>query len=162
MTKKYRTTGSNNYWRFYRKIFKNDVTEVDYRVILNAYFDFIIQKVLEGHTVTLPARMGKLVVKSWKQKKFIFDEDKKKFLNKRISWARTRTYWRENPEAAEKKVLLYCSNYETNDTVSKIIWEKDKILEKEKIFFYLSPARSFKLALQKKILKGQEYESRFC
>ena len=160
MTKKIRATGSNNYWRFYKKIFKNDVTEKEYREILNTYMDFIIGKVLDGHTVTLPARMGKLVVKSWKSK--IKINEKGVVLNRKVAWAKTRQYWRENPEAAEKKLLLYCSNYDTNGEISKIMWKKDKILENEKQFFVFTPVRSFSLALKDRILKGQEYEARFC
>ncbi|HPC09880.1 MAG TPA: hypothetical protein PLN85_02250 [archaeon] len=158
MTKKIRATGNNNYWRDYKKKYKNNVTEKEYRVIIDAYTMFIIDKLLKGHSVTLPARIGVLCIRSWEQKIKI-DKDGK-ILNRKIAWAKTRAYWRENPEAAHK-VYLYCNNYHSINTVSKIMWDKNKVLERQKMFFTFNPARSFKNLLFQEIIKGQEYETRF-
>lgn len=75
-------------------------------------------------------------------------------LNKLLpNWEATNKLWAENPEAKEKKQLVFHLNEHRGGYKYKIYWDKTKVRLKNKSFYYFIPAREFKRDLAK-VLKN--------
>ena len=67
-----------------------------YILIANAYMKFLIDKVIDGDEITLPARLGSLSIIGNKRK-LKFTEEGKPILPP--NWAKTKKLWESNPKA---------------------------------------------------------------
>lgn len=83
---------------------KKIVSIDDYMTINSLYNKFLIQKVLEGFEVTLPARLGTLSIIGKKQNLRIEDGIIKGLAP---DWVKTKKLWDNNPEAKKKKKLMF-------------------------------------------------------
>lgn len=122
-----------------------------YADINKLYNKFLISKALEGHVVTLPARMGTLNIQGKYQEVKIVDG---KVRGLAPNWADTKKLWDSNPEAKERKQIVYCTNSETEGIRYKWIWSKLNILVENKKVYSLILTRENKRAVYKKIKEG--------
>ncbi len=123
--------------------------------IANSYMEFLMDKVLDGEEVTLPSRLGTLSIIGKKQKVSLDEDGKIKGLAP--DWVKTKQLWDSNPQAKEKKQLLYHTNSHTDNTRYKFFWSKQRILIQNKILYSLKITRDNKRAVHNLILKGKQY-----
>jgi len=122
--------------------------------IANEYMEFLMEKVLDGEEVTLPAKTGTLQIRGTK-KKLSFNEDGTPRLPP--NWAATKRLWERDPEAKANKKVVYCLNEETNGVVYKAHWSKNAVAIENKMYYSLILTRANKRAINKRIKEGKEY-----
>jgi len=115
---------------------------------------FLMEKVLQGEEVTLPARMGTLFIQGTKRK-LAFNKDGIPLLPP--DWKKTKELWDRNPEAKQTKKLVYCLNEETNGVVYKIKWSKNRVPIQNKLYYSLRLTRKNKRTTHKEIKQGKEF-----
>ena len=125
-----------------------------YILIANAYMKFLIDKVIDGDEITLPARLGSLSIIGNKRK-LKFTEEGKPILPP--NWAKTKKLWESNPKAKEEKKVVYCTNEETNGVVYKYLWSKNRVPIENKTLYALRMTRDNKRAVNKAIKANKEY-----
>ncbi len=141
-------------YKIYKTLTHTPESIKDYTAIANDYMKFLMEKVLEGEEVTLPARMGTLSI-TGKQRKIRFREDGTPVLPP--NWAKTKKLWERNEEAKLAKKLVYCTNEETNGVVYKVHWSKNRVPIENKSFYSFRLTRTNKRAISDAIKRGVEY-----
>ena len=141
-------------YKTYREAVKTPVEEKQYLEIANGYMEFLIQKVLEGEEVTMPARLGTLFIQGVK-KNLKFNKDGIPLLPP--NWAATKKLWDNNPDAKATKKIVYCLNEETDGVVYKLHWSKNRVPIENKLYYNFILTRANKRAIHQQIVKGKEY-----
>jgi len=122
--------------------------------IANGYMQFLINKVIEGEEVTLPAKLGTMFIQGVK-KKLAFNKDGVPLLPP--NWGETKKLWERNPEAKATRKVVYCLNEETNGVVYKLHWSKNRVPIENKLYYNFILARANKRAIHSNIKQGKEY-----
>lgn len=141
----------------YKKYIETTESPVDIKtyMLINSDFNkFLVNKVLEGKEVTLPARLGTLSIIGRKPN-LKFEEGRVKGLAP--DWVKTKKLWNENEEAKEKKTLLYHTNSHTDGYRYKWNWSKRNVMIENKTLYSLQMTRTNKRAVHKKIIEGTPY-----
>lgn len=133
---------------------ENTVDIKDFITIANGYMEFLMDKVIEGEEVTLPARLGTLRIQGT-QKKLRFT--KQGIPKLPPNWAETKKLWDRDPEAKATKKLVYCLNEETDGVVYRVQWSKNRVPIENKLLYTLVMTRNNKRNIHKKIKSGKEY-----
>jgi hypothetical protein len=141
-------------YKSYKSTAKNVVEEKQFITIANGYMQFLIDKVLAGEEVTLPARMGTFFIQGTKKPL--------RFSSKGIpmlppNWAKTKELWDRNPEAKETRKMVYCLNEETDGIVYKLCWSKNRVPIENKLYYNFILTRANKRAIHAMIKQGKEY-----
>jgi len=142
----------------YKHYKQMSLTPVDIQTYLKMCGQFnklLMNKVLEGEEVTLPAKFGTLSIVGKKQK-IKFDEQGN-VIGLPPDWKKTKELWERNPEAKVKKTLVYCTNEHSSNIRYKFLWSKKRVLVENKTLYSLRMTRTNKRAVYKRILEGQEY-----
>lgn len=135
----------------YLDIADNPVDIKTYANINKKYNKFLIDKALDGHVVTLPARMGTLNIQGKYQEIKIIDG---KIHGLAPNWAETKKLWDRNAEAKERKQIVYCTNADTDGIRYKWVWSKLNILVENKKVYSLILTRENKRSVYAKIKEG--------
>jgi len=146
----------------YKKYCENTDNEVDiktYLLIVGDYNKFLMNKVLEGIEVTLPARMGTLSILGKKQKVRIDEEGNIHGLAP--DWVKTKKLWEENEEARKNKKLLYHINSHTDGVRYKFLWSKLQVLVENKTLYSLRMTRDNKRAVNAMAKQGKQYKTKY-
>lgn len=122
--------------------------------IANNYMLFLMDKVIAGEEVTLPARLGTLFIQGIK-KKLSFNKDGVPMLPP--NWSETKKLWERNPEAKATRKVVYCLNEETNGVVYKLHWSKNRVPIENKLYYNFILTRDNKRAIHNNIKQGKEY-----
>ena len=140
------------------RIYNNQkfVNKLTYLKILSLFFKFIKTTILQGRTIEFK-HLGELSISGLKPK-IKFDKDNRPKLPP--DWGATRKLWAENPEAKEKKQILFHFNDETGFVRYKLFWNKLKVPLSNKVYYSLIAARRFKREISANIRKGVEYNLR--
>lgn len=141
-------------YKTYKETVDTPIEEKQYLKIANGYMKFLIQKVLEGEEVTMPARLGTLFIQGVK-KNLKFNKDGIPLLPP--NWAATKKLWDSNPDAKATKKIVYCLNEETDGVVYKLHWSKNRVPIENKLYYNFILTRSNKRAIHQQIKKGKEY-----
>lgn len=141
-------------YKSYKETVNAPVEEKQYLEIANGYMKFLIQKVLEGEEVTMPARLGTLFIQGVK-KNLKFNKDGIPLLPP--NWAATKKLWDSNPDAKATKKIVYCLNEETDGVVYKLHWSKNRVPIENKLYYNFILTRANKRAIHQQIIKGKEY-----
>lgn len=141
-------------YKTYKETVSTPVEEKQYLEIANGYMEFLIQKVLEGEEVTMPARLGTLFIQGVK-KNLKFNKDGIPLLPP--NWAATKKLWDSNPDAKATKKIVYCLNEETDGVVYKLHWSKNRVPIENKLYYNFILTRANKRAIHQQIVKGKEY-----
>jgi len=120
----------------------------------NEYMEFLMNKVIEGEEITLPARMGTMFIQGTK-KKLAFN--KKGIPMLPPNWAATKKLWDSNPEAKQTKKIVYCLNEETDGIVYKVVWSKNRVPIENKLYYNFILTRNNKRNIHKSIKQKKEY-----
>lgn len=122
---------------FYNWLHNNSYTNLSYRKInkIITYCNYeILKSILQGNTITLPYKFGKLY--------FIEEEVnnyKKLVRSYKTDWKTTAQLWEEDNES--KKNMIIVRKDEKRRKLLKLIWDKDKNCNSNLHLFY------FKLSL---------------
>lgn len=127
----------------------------DYIKINELYNKFLIGKALESFEVTLPSKLGTLCIVGRKPR-LRFDENGKP-LGLAPDWVKTKQLWESNPEAKERKQLLYHTNAETEGVRYKWVWSKKNILIENKTLYALRLTRTNKRTVHRMIKEGKQF-----
>lgn len=141
-------------YKIYKNSVETPVEEKQYLEIATGYIEFLIQKVLEGEEVTIPARLGTLFIQGVK-KKLVFNKNGVPLLPP--NWAKTKELWERNPEAKATKKIVYCLNEETDGVVYKLHWSKNRVPIENKLYYNFILTRANKRAIHQKIKQKKEY-----
>lgn len=141
-------------YKLYKTLTKKPQDIKIYILIANAYMKFIIQHIVEGYEVSLPARLGNLSIIGSK-KKIKFDEKGLPLLPP--NWARTKKLWENNPQARLERRLVYCTNEESNGVIYKYLWSKNRVPIENKTLYALRMTRLNKRTVSDAIKSGKEY-----
>lgn len=144
-------------YKKYLQTTENPIDVKSYVLINNLYNKFLMSKVLEGHEVTLPARLGTLCVLGTKSK-VRYEDGQVKGLAP--DWVGTKKLWDSNPEAKAKKTLLYHTNAHTDGVRYKIHWSKSNVMVENKTLYALQLTRENKRSVHGAILEGKQYKTK--
>lgn len=130
-------------YNYYKEKIHNDL-QVPYSVYSKIIKEFNLEIVntiiYNSEGVKLPSNLGVLRVRKRK-----IDLSKR---NKLIpNWAETNKLWASNPEAKEKKTIVYHLNEHRGGYKYKIYWDRSKPKLKHKSYYYFIPTRAFKRKL---------------
>lgn len=113
--------GIRETYKDYKKEKSNPVSLQTYCKIVNLFMLFIFKKVFEGYEVTLPCRMGSILVRGTKVKNVINEEGK---INLAPNWKKTKELRDRDPKAAEQRKIVYCMNEHTGGVIYQLHWKK--------------------------------------
>ena len=152
-------TNIRDSYKHYKENSENPVDIKTYIKIAAEYNKFLINEVLEGEEVALPCRLGSLCIGGRKQK-IRFDDDGN-VVGLAPDWVGTKKMWDSNPEAKEKKQLLYHTNAHTDNVRYKYVWSKKNVRIKNKTLYALRLTRTNKRAVHARIMSGQQYITKY-
>ena len=146
----------------YTKYYKKEVDELSipfvsrkvYGHLCSDFMKFIVSKILSGHIVRLPARIGRIFIRGTKQKIRKKEDGTFKLP---IDWAKTKLLWSKNEKAKLEKRLIYYTNEHTNGYLYSAYWDKKYAILKNKSFYKFKMAREANRTIKKKISEGIEY-----
>jgi hypothetical protein len=141
-------------YKLYKKQVETSIEQKEFLQIANGYMEFLIQKVLEGEEITMPARLGTLFIQGVK-KKLKYNRDGVPLLPP--NWAATKKLWDSNPDAKATKKIVYCLNEETDGVVYKLHWSKNRVPIENKLYYNFILTRANKRAIHQQIKQGKEY-----
>lgn len=142
-------------YKYYKKNATSPVTIKIYLGIVIGFIQFIMEQVFNGYDVVLPARLGRIGIRGKKVKPRVDENGKIKGLAP--NWGETRKLWESNPEAKEKRTIMYCFNEHTNGLRFKITWFKKTALFHNKSVYSFKASRANKRATTAKVNNGAEY-----
>jgi hypothetical protein len=141
-------------YKLYKKQVETSIEQKEFLQIANGYMEFLIQKVLKGEEITMPARLGTLFIQGVK-KKLKYNRDGVPLLPP--NWAATKKLWDSNPDAKATKKIVYCLNEETDGVVYKLHWSKNRVPIENKLYYNFILTRANKRAIHQQIKQGKEY-----
>lgn len=140
---------------FYKKNVESPKDNKTYIAVANGFMQFIMEQVIEGHEVVLPARLGSLEIRGRRGTIKINPETGLRSLPP--DWVRTRALWNSNPQAKAERKIVYCLNEESSGLIYKVHWSKRNILVENKRLYSLRIARTPKRLISQSIKSGKEY-----
>jgi len=142
-------------FKFYEEEYENTVNYKDYKYILFKYLKFLINKIIKGNFVSLPARLGILRITGVKRLKF-YNEKGESLLPP--DWKRTKELWNKDEEAKKNKTIIRHLNEETGGVSYRLKWIKRNVPIRNKNFLHFRLTRANKRAIAKTVKEdGQEY-----
>lgn len=145
-------------YKKYKNSIEAPVGSKVYIDINSSYNQFLINKVLEGKEITLPARLGTLSIIGRKQKIEIQEDGSIKGLAP--DWVKTKQLWDSNEEAKKNKKLIYHTNSLTEGIIYKFFWSKKSVIVENKNFYSLRLTRTNKRAVNDLIKQGKQYKTK--
>lgn len=143
-------------YKTYLRLSKTEpVSLTIYCNILNEFFKFLMNLVLEGEHIKLPYRTGSILITGLKTKPRIDENGEIKGLNP--DWVKTKALWNSNPEAKASKKVIYNFNEHTHGIRYKITWVKKRLDILNNDLYSLIFSRTNKRDVMTKIYEGKEY-----
>lgn len=140
----------------YKRYIKSRVGDVPLNTFLsiaNGYMEFLVDKILDGEEVALPARLGSMKIVGTKRT-LVFDSEGKPKLPP--DWVKTKELWANNPEAKAERKLVYHLNEETDGIVYRYHWSRVRVFMENKDIYALRMTRQNKRAVNKKVVKDKK------
>lgn len=147
-------SGIRTYREYYTKVSEKPLSQSKFLEILNGFYKFFGQKVLEGNLMQLP-KFGNIFIIGKKSEMYIDKNNKIKGLP--IDWRRTLLLWRKDPVYKEQKKYVYHTNEHTNGFRYKVMWHKSNMFVPGKQGIIFKPVRNISRSVWKNILNGVEY-----
>ena len=130
------------------------ITLHEYLTISKKYNEFLVQKVMEGHIVTLPGSVGRLTVIGRRVRPHKTKNGRWANIAPDMPWFRKQV--EQDPDFDRNK-MMYLTNDQTNNISYKFVWSKKNISNSNKEMYTLRLIRRHKRALSAKIKEGKEY-----
>lgn len=122
--------------------------------IANDFNKAIMEKLFQGHTISLPGKLGLLQI-SGKKHRIRYNEDGNPILP--IDWKATNDLWKRNPEAKESRKRVFHLNSHTDGVVYTFFWSKKQLILRFKSLYTLKMTRANNRMMSKLIKSGKEY-----
>lgn len=146
----------DSYYDSYRKNDPNTSIKVEvYIEIVLGFILFIMQKILSGRQVMLPANMGTMYIVGKKPKTWVDDTNDLRGLA--VNWEATKEYWRNNEEARKAKKVIYHFNEHTNGYRYKFHWVKQGMTVRNKFHYYFRAMRNNKRGMTKQLKNNVDF-----
>jgi hypothetical protein len=142
-------------YKIYKKEIKNPTDLDTYVKLTAAYNEFMIEKVLEGHEIGLPERVGTLCIQGKKIKPLL--DEKGTPTNVPVNWKATYDLWKRNPKAEEQNKVIRYLNEETDGIRYKYFWSKKNVWLENKYLYSLKVVRRHKRGVADLVRKGKEF-----
>lgn len=135
----------------------NPVKAKIYLRIVAGYIKYIIRKVFEGHDVQLSGgrSLGSIGIRGTKVIPKLNEQGEIRGLAP--DWGSTRKLWESNPEAKEKRTIVYHTNDHTNGVRYKLVWWREGMNIGNKRIYSLVFCKANKRMVKPMILSGKEY-----
>lgn len=141
-------------YKEYRTRVKKPVNVSLYAEIAGLYNKFLIDKMIAGDEVTLPAKMGFISIIGTKRK-LVYSSNGLPLLPP--NWAATKRLWDRDANAAKERRMVYCLNENTSGVVYKVLWSKRNAPVENKSYYNLVMMRANKRKIHQAIKAGKEY-----
>ena len=138
----------------YKSTSVNPLEVSRYVEIINSFMKFLSSKLLQRGEISIPDRLGRLMILGKKVKVRIEDG---KIKGLAPDWVKTKELWEEDPQAKLDKQLVYHFNENTNGIRYKYFWSKSRVLVTNKTLYNLKMTRENKRTLSKLVSEGKEY-----
>lgn len=139
-------------WAMKHRQIRRDLSETNFRVIINALNQSLQDQLLQGKDVNLPERMGRIEIRKYDT--HVGFEDGKVVTNLSVDWDKTLRLWYEDKEAYMNRTLVRC---ETSERF-KFMYCKGRAKYNNKIFYEFAPTRDIRLKL-KEIINNQGFDA---
>lgn len=147
--------GIRQSYQLYKEEVENPVKVDEYIAINEEFMEFIVNRLLDGHMIKLPEGLGTLEFVGKKIKPVLDENGNIKGLSP--NWGATNKYWKENPQAKERKEVIYHFNEHTNGVRYKMYWSKKHVFIQNKDFYSFVLSRENKHKFNNAILNGSEF-----
>lgn len=137
--------GFVDFWNNYNQTAKEKISRKDYSKVLEEFFTFVVDELLDSKEVVLPERLGSLLIVGRKAKPKIDEDGNIKGLPP--DWNKSK----------KTGIQLVCLNEHTLGLVYKFKWSKKHVFGAFKIAYTLVMSRTNKRKLAQKIKEGKEY-----
>lgn len=144
-----------NSYKTYKELSEDPIDFQSYLDISHLYLSFLVEKVIKGDEVTLPARMGTLEIRGTKEKVKINETGEITGLSP--NWKKTIELWNRDPISKEKKKIVYNTNEHSSNVRYRFVWKKSRVLVSNKTLYSLKMSRGNKRLLSSLIKQGKEY-----
>lgn len=143
--------GMKDYYKFYIQNYPYKVSKKVYNDVISDLHKFIIEEIVDkADEFMMPHRTGYLgVVKIKKGVKLL--PDNSVINNSPPDWNATKKLWEQDPEAAEKKIIVRYRNTHTNGYVYTIKHNKYNANFKNKKVSSFKACRDFNRSLARRI-----------
>lgn len=141
-------------YREYRKLVNKPLTLKEYTKVIYDFMSFCKETLLDKGEIKLPYKFGVLKIVGKKLKPTVKDG---KIKGLSPDYKQTKEFWKQNPEAAKDKKMIFHTNEHSNFIRYRVSWVKKNLPIYNKGCFYFVFARANKRALAKKIKEGKEY-----
>ena len=138
----------------YKHTSENPVETKQYVEIAKKFMKFLFSELLVKGEINIPERLGKLSIYGKKVRVTIEDNQIKGLAP---DWVKTKELWALDPEAKERKQLVYHFNEETNGIRYKFFWSKNRDVVTNKTLYNLRMTRTNKRTLSNLVREGKEY-----
>lgn len=143
-------------YKKYKKETNTKLTATEYVKIIGEFSKFLIQKLMDKHTIVLPCRLGSICVVGKEQNLRLVNG---KVIGLAPDWVKTKKLWENNQKAKEEKKLVYHTNSETDGVIYKYQWFKKKALVVNKYYYSLRMSRYNKRLLHSLIKSGEQFRN---
>lgn len=143
-------------YKFYKKNSKAPVEINVYLKIAIGFVKFLMSKIMEGHEVVLPSKLGIMKVFGKKQNLKVVNDT---YVGLSPNWAKTKILWDKSPDAKRRKQLVYNTNAHSDGMRYKFHWSKVRSLVENKNLYTLIMTRANKRELAGRLKNGQEFYS---
>lgn len=136
-------------YKEYKASSESPIIEKDYVKINNMFMKFVSENMLDGHEVTLPAKVGVLFVGGTKRNNIT---DENGTVRLAPNWKQTKELRQNNEKARLEKRVVYCLNEHTEGVSYRITWSVARVPIPNKTIFKFRATRINKRRLHKKIV----------
>lgn len=147
--------GIRQSYQLYKQDIKNPVKIEEYITINEEFMGFLMDRLLSGQMVKLPEGLGTLEFVGKKIKPNLDENGNIKGLSP--NWAATNKFWKDNPEAKERKEVIFHFNEHSNGIRYKMYWSKKHVFIQNKDFYSFILSRENKRKFNSAILNGTEF-----
>ncbi len=135
----------------YKNITNKNINKKIFIDIFSGFSKFMINKVFEGYIISLPENMGRLSIKSKKNKVKLTKDGK---ITLPIDWKKTSDIRQRTGDYTK---IIYHTNELSDSTSYKFFWSRVKMYIRNKNLFSFQATRFNKRYLKDLIRKGTEY-----
>ena len=144
----------DSYKAFYKKLDEPKATFKDYLDIVHGFIKFMMKKVMEGEDVVFP-RIGTFSIRGKRNQAFIGTDGEIKGLAP--NWKETKELWDKDIKAKENRLIIYCSNEESNGVTYSFKWDNTTLPLKNKQYYKVRLSRENKREIVKRVKSRQPY-----
>lgn len=127
------------------------VSYSDYMKVLKAFNNKVKEEIIyNASEITLPCNLGRVRIKKFKNK---MNPNKLS-----PNWRATLDLWERNPEAKEKKTLVYHLNEHRKGHAYRVFWDKKISKVRHHSYYTFKPVREFKRELAKVLLTNTKID----